>query len=190
MGLDAAGVAVDEAGAVVVDEYLRTNVDNIYAVGDVTNRVQLTPVAIREGAAVIDTVFGGRPTSVDYDDIPTAVFSQPEAGSVGLTEEKARALYPSVDIYRTVFKPLPNRVANRDERMMMKLVVDAETDRVLGCHIVGPQAGEMAQLLGIAVKMRATKADFDATIAVHPTMAEEIVTIRKPAEQHRRQAAE
>ncbi len=190
MGLDRAGVALDINGAVTVDQYLRTNVDNIYAVGDVTNRIQLTPVAIREGMAVVETVFGGRPTSVDYADIPTAVFSQPEIGTVGLTEEKALALYPSIDIYKTTFKPLPNRIAGREERMLMKLVVDAETGRVLGCHVVGPHAGEMAQLLGIAVKMKATKADFDATVALHPTMAEEFVTIHTPTERHRRQPAE
>jgi glutathione reductase (NADPH) len=140
--------------------------------------------------AVVETIFGGRPTKIDYADIPTAVFSQPEVGTVGLTEEKARALYPSIDIYRTTFKPLPNRIAGREERMMMKLVVDAESDRVLGCHIVGPQAGEMAQLIGIAVKMKATKADFDATVALHPTMAEELVTLHRPTERYRRQAAE
>jgi glutathione reductase (NADPH) len=190
MGLDAAGVALDRKGAIVVDEYLRTGADNIYAVGDVTDRVLLTPVAIREGAAVIETVFGGKPTKVDYANIPTAVFSQPEVGTVGLSEEAAKRVCPAVDIYRTTFKPLPNRVAGRDERMMMKLVVDAESDRVVGCHVVGSQAGEMAQLLGIAVKLRATKADFDATVAIHPTMAEEIVTLSKPAEQYRRAAAE
>jgi glutathione reductase (NADPH) len=190
MGLDRGGVAVDIKGAVTVDEYLRTNVEHIFAVGDVTNRIQLTPVAIREGMAVVETIFGGRPTKIDYADIPTAVFSQPEVGTVGLTEEKARALYPSIDIYRTTFKPLPNRIAGREERMMMKLVVDAESDRVLGCHIVGPQAGEMAQLIGIAVKMKATKADFDATVALHPTMAEELVTLHRPTERYRRQAAE
>jgi glutathione reductase (NADPH) len=190
MGLDRAGVAVDIKGAVTVDDYLRTNIEHIYAIGDVTNRIQLTPVAIREGMAVVDTIFGGRPTRVDYADIPTAVFSQPEVGTVGLSEEKARVLYPSIDIYRTTFKPLPNRIAGREERMMMKLVVDAETDRVLGCHVVGPQAGEMAQLLGIAVKMKATKADFDSTVALHPTMAEEFVTLHRPTERYRRQAAE
>ncbi len=190
MGLEAAGVTLDRKGAIVVDEYLRTSADNIYAVGDVTDRILLTPVAIREGAAVIETVFGGRPTRVDYADIPTAVFSHPEVGTVGLSEEAAKRICPAVDIYRTSFKPLPNRVAGREERMMMKLVVDAESGRVLGCHIVGPQAGEMAQLLGIAVKLRATKADFDATVAIHPTMAEELVTISRPAEQYRREAAE
>jgi glutathione reductase (NADPH) len=190
LGLDAAGVDVDDKGAVIVDKFLRTSAENIYAVGDVTNRILLTPVAIREGSAVIDTVFGGNPTELDYADIPTAVFSQPEVGTVGLSEEEAKRRYSAVDIYRSSFKPLPNRVAGRDERMLIKLVVDGDSDRVLGCHIVGSQAGEMAQILGIAVKMRATKADFDATVAVHPTMAEEIVTISRPAERHRREAAE
>lgn len=190
LGLEAAGVTVDDAGAIVVDEYLRTSVDNIFAVGDVTNRFLLTPVAIREGSAVVKTVFAGRPTKIDYDDIATAVFSQPEVGTVGMSQEEAMGIFPAVDIYRVNVKPLPNRIAGRDERMLIKLVVDAESDRVVGCHIVGPQAGEMTQLLGIAVKMRATKADFDATMAVHPTMAEEIVTISMAPERLRREAAE
>lgn len=190
LGLDTAGVRVDDAGAIIVDEYLRTNVDNIFAVGDVTNRFQLTPVAIREGAAVVSTVFEGKPTSIDYDDIPTAVFSQPEVGTVGLSEEEARLHFSAIDIYRTSVTPLPNRIAGRKERVLMKLVVDGESDRVLGCHIVGPHAGEMIQLLGIAIKMKATKADFDATIAVHPTMSEEIVTIKEPVERYRDEAAQ
>jgi len=190
LGLAAAGVEVDGVGAIVVDQYFRTTAENIYAVGDVTNRVLLTPVAIREGAAVVNTVFRGKPTTVDYTDIPTAIFSQPEAGTVGMTEAAAKRLYPAVDIFSANVKPLPNRVAGRDERMLIKLVVDAATDRVVGCHLVGPHAGEMAQVLGIAVKMGATKAEFDATVAVHPTMAEEIVTLSSPSEQHRRAAAE
>ena len=189
-GLDDVGVAIDAAGAIIVDQHYRTNVDNIFAVGDVTNRMRLTPIAIREGTAVADSLFGGRETTIDYEDVPTAVFSQPEAGTVGLTEAQAVEDYPSVDVYRASFKPLPNRVAGRDERMMVKLVVDAETDRVLGFHAVGPHAGELAQLVGIAVKMRATKADFDATVAVHPTVAEEIVTMKKPVERHRRGKAD
>ncbi|KAB2874152.1 MAG: glutathione-disulfide reductase [Bauldia sp.] len=189
-GLDAVGVAVNADGAIVVDEYSRTNVPTIYAVGDVTNRVRLTPVAIREGSAVAETLFGGTPSTVDYADIPTAVFSQPEAGTVGLTEEEAVAAFPSVDIYRATFKPLQNRVAGRDERMLVKLVVDADTDRVLGFHAVGPNVGELAQLVGIAVRLRATKADFDATVAVHPTVAEEIVTMKHPVERHRRGRAD
>ena len=189
LGLDKAGVALGKLGEIVVDEFSRTNIENIYAVGDVTDRVKLTPVAIREGQAVAENLFGGTAIKVDYDCIPTAVFSQPEAGTVGLTEEEAVARYPSVDIYRATFKPLHHRVAGREERMMVKLVVDADTDRVLGFHAVGHGAGEMAQLVGIAVKLRATKADFDATMAVHPTQSEEIVTMRKPVERHRRAAS-
>ena len=189
-GLDAVGVAVDSAGAIVVDQHFRTSVETIFAVGDVTNRMRLTPIAIREGTAVADALFGGTPTVVDYADVPTAVFSQPEAGTVGLTEEEAVAAFPSVDVFRATFKPLQNRVARRDERMLVKLVVDADTDRVLGFHAVGPNVGELAQLVGIAVKMRATKADFDATVAVHPTVSEEIVTMKKPVERHRRGKAD
>jgi glutathione reductase (NADPH) len=190
LDLESAGVDVDGAGAILVDEFLRTSVENIYAVGDVTNRILLTPVAIREAAAVVNTAFGRKPTTVDYADIATAVFSQPEVGTVGLTEAAAKRLFPSVDIYRAHVKPLPNRVAGRDERMLVKLVVETASERVLGCHLVGPHAGEMAQLLGIAVKMGATKSDFDATVAVHPTMAEEIVTLSAPVERYRREAAE
>jgi glutathione reductase (NADPH) len=190
MGLEAAGVRTDRTGAVVVDRFSQTSVPNIYAVGDVTNRLQFTPIAIREGAAFVETVFGGRPTAVDYDNVPVAVFGNPEVGSVGLTEEAARARYPALDIYRSNFKPLPNRVAGRDERMLVKLIVDGETDRVLGCHIVGPNASELIQLVAIAVRMGATKADFDATTALHPTLAEEIVTLGVPAERIRREAAE
>jgi glutathione reductase (NADPH) len=190
LGLDKAGVAVDATGAIKVDSYSCTGVANIYDVGDVTGRLQFTPVAIREGAAFVQTVFQGRPTAVDYDNVPVAVFANPEVGSVGLTEEAARERYPSLDIYRSHFKPLPYRVAGRDERMLMKLVVDGETDRVLGCHFVGPNAAELVQLVAIAVKMGATKADFDATTALHPTLAEEIVTMARPAERIRREAAE
>lgn len=190
IGLEDASVAIDPTGAVVVDQYSRSNVDTIYAVGDVTNRMQFTPVAIREGSAFVETVFGGEPTAVDYDNVPVAVFGNPEVGSVGLTEEAARARYPSLDIYRANFKPLPNRVAGRDERMLVKLIVDGDSDRVLGCHLVGPNAGELVQLVAIAVRMGATKADFDATTALHPTLAEEIVTLGHPAERIRREAAE
>ena len=190
LGLDKAGVDVDGTGTVKVDAHSRTNVENIYAVGDVTGRLQFTPVAIREGAAFVETVFHGRPTALDYDNVPVAVFANPEVGSVGLTEEAARERYAALDIYRSHFKPLPYRVAGRDERMLMKLVVDGDSGRVLGCHFVGPNAAEMAQLVAIAVKMGATKADFDATTALHPTLAEEIVTMARPAERIRRQAAE
>jgi len=185
IGLEKAGVALRPDGRIAVDEYSRTGVENIYAVGDVTNRFQLTPVAIREGEAVADSLFGGRPTVVDYTAIPTAVFTQPEVGTVGLTEEAAKAAHDAVDIYKTSFKPLHHRVARRDERMMLKLVVDAETDIVLGFHAVGSGAAEMAQLVAVAIKAGATKADFDATVALHPTQSEEIVTMRAPVERYR-----
>lgn len=190
LGLEAAGVKLDSMGAAVVDKYSRTSADNIYAVGDVTNRMQFTPIAIREGSAFVLTVYGGEPTAVDYENVPVAVFGNPEVGAVGLTEEVARARYASLDIYRANFKPLPNRVSGRDERMLVKLIVDADSDRVLGCHLVGPNASELVQLLAIAIRMGATKADFDATTALHPTLAEEIVTLGQPAERIRREAAE
>jgi glutathione reductase (NADPH) len=181
IGLEAVGLHGTLHGAVDVDGQSKTKVDSIYAVGDVTNRVNLTPVAIREGHAFADTVFGGKPSSVNHSMIPTAVFSQPELGTVGLTEAQARASHSKVDIYKTSFRPMKHTLSGRDERMLMKLVVDGETDRVLGCHIAGPDAGEMAQLLGIAVTCGATKAQFDATMAVHPTAAEELVTLREKA---------
>jgi glutathione reductase (NADPH) len=190
LGLDKARVKSDATGAIVVDAYSRTSVDNIYAVGDVTGRMQFTPVAIREGAAFVETVFGNRPTAVDYDYVPVAVFGNPEVGTVGLTEEAARARFASVDIYRSNVKPLPNRVAGRDERMLIKVIVDGDTDRVLGCHLVGPLASEIVQLVAVAMKMGATKADLDAVTALHPTLAEEIVTLGRPAERIRREAAE
>jgi glutathione reductase (NADPH) len=179
LGLDRVGVACNELGAVKVDSLSRSSVDNIYAIGDVTDRINLTPVAIREGHAFADTVYGGRLTKVDHEDIPTAVFSQPEIGTVGLTEAAARLRYGHVDIYKSQFRPLKHTLTGRDEKMLMKLVVDAESTRIVGCHVLGPDAGEMAQLVGIAVKMGATKADFDATMAVHPTAAEEFVTMRQ-----------
>lgn len=178
LGLEAAGVAMGPNGAVVVDGQSRTNVSGIYAVGDVTDRVNLTPVAIREGHAFADTVFGGRPASVGYDMIPTAVFSTPEIGTVGIPEEMARATLPAVDIYKTRFRPMRHVLAGRDERTIMKLVVDAGSGRVVGCHVLGPDAGEIAQMAAIAMRMGATKADFDATMALHPSAAEELVTLR------------
>jgi glutathione reductase (NADPH) len=179
LGLQEAGVALTPHMAVKVDGYSRSSVPSIYAVGDVTNRVNLTPVAIREGHAFADTVFGGKDVMVDHSLVPTAVFSQPEIGTVGMTEEAARQGFRKVDIYKTSFRPMKHTLSGRDERMLMKLVVDGETDRVLGCHICGPDAGEMAQLLGIAVRMGAKKSDFDTTLAVHPTAAEELVTLRE-----------
>jgi glutathione reductase (NADPH) len=177
--LEKVGVELTPHYAVKVDEYSRSSIDNIYAVGDVTNRLNLTPVAIREGHAFADTVFGGRDIKVDHTNVPTAVFSQPEIGTVGMTEAQARAANFTIDIYKTTFRPMRHTMTGRDERMLMKLVVDGGSDKVLGCHIMGPDAGEMAQLLGIAVKMGATKADFDATMALHPTAAEELVTMRQ-----------
>ena len=179
LGLDTAGVAMTPHMAVKVDEYSQSSVDSIYAVGDVTNRVNLTPVAIREGQAFADTLFGGKKVAVDHSLIPTAVFSQPEIGTIGMTEAQARAGFASVDIYKTAYRPMKHTLSGRDERTLMKLVVDGETGRVLGCHICGPDAGEMAQLLGIAVRMGAKKSDFDATMAVHPTASEELVTLRE-----------
>lgn len=185
LGLEKAGVATEKNGSVIVDGYSKTNIDGVYAVGDVSNRYNLTPVAIREGHAFADTVFGGKDIRVDYDMIATAVFSQPEIGTVGLTEAQARAKYPNLDIYRSTFRPMKNTLSGSDEKMFMKLLVDADSDKVLGCHILGPDSGELAQVLGIALKMGATKADFDATIAVHPTASEELVTMRSPTEQVR-----
>ena len=178
LGLDKAGVALTHHQAIQVNAASQTSVPHIYAVGDVTDRVNLTPVAIREGHAVADTVFGGKPWTVDHANIATAVFSNPELGTVGLTEAQARANYAIVDIYKTDFRPMKATLAGGEDRVMMKIVVDGRTDRVLGVHIAGEGAGEMAQLLGIAVKMGAKKADFDATMAVHPTAAEELVTMR------------
>jgi glutathione reductase (NADPH) len=180
LGLDAAGVTTDAVGAVVVDGFSQSLVPSIYAVGDVTNRVALTPVAIREGHAFADTVFGGRPTKVDHALIPTAVFSTPEIGTVGLTESAARDRFGEIDVYKTSFRPMRATLSGRDDRVLMKLLVDKESDRVLGLHIVGHDAGEMIQLAGVAIGMGATKGDFDRTMAVHPTAAEELVTMRVP----------
>ncbi len=190
LGCENVGLKCHEHGGIEVDAYSRTTVPNIYAVGDVTNRVNLTPVAIREGHAFADTVYGGKPTRVDHSDVPTAVFSEPELGVIGLTEAQARDQYKIVDVYKTSFRSMKMVVAGRDTRCFMKLLVDGSTDRVVGCHIVGPEAGEMIQIVGVAVKMGATKADFDATMAVHPTVAEELVTMREKSHSYGRQAAE
>ncbi len=179
LGLEALGVALDGQGAVKVDGFSRSSVAHIYAVGDVTNRINLTPVAIREGHAFADTVFGNKPRQADHADVPSAVFSQPPVGSVGLTEAQAREKYGQVDVYRTSFKPMRHTLSGRDERVLMKLIVDAATDRVVGAHMVGPEAGEIIQGIAIAVKAKATKADFDATVGIHPTAAEEFVTLRE-----------
>ncbi len=179
LGLEEAGVKLARNRAVVVDEWSQTAVPSIYAVGDVTDRVNLTPVAIREGAAFVETVFHGRPTKVDHSLVANAVFAQPEVGSIGLSEEDAAARGP-VEIYSAAFRPMNHILAGRDERVFMKLVVAADSRRVLGVHIVGAGAGEMIQLAAIPVTMGATKEDFDRTIAVHPTMAEELVTMKTP----------
>jgi glutathione reductase (NADPH) len=178
LGLEQAGVALDAKGAVMVDRYSCSSVPNIYAVGDVTNRRNLTPVAIAEGRAVAETLFNGKPMSVEYEDVPSAVFSQPPIGTVGLTEVEARERYGEVDVYKSSFRPLKHTVSGRDERAFMKLVVDPKTDRVVGCHMMGPDAGEIIQGLAIALKCNATKAQFDATIGIHPSAAEEFVTMR------------
>jgi glutathione reductase (NADPH) len=180
LGLETAGIEVDAVGAIPVDAYSQTVTPSIYAIGDVTNRANLTPVAIREGHAFADTVFGGKPTMVDHSIIPTAVFSTPEIGVIGLSEVAARKLHGEIDVYRTSFRPMRATLSGRDDRVLMKLLVDKATDRVVGVHIMGSDAGEMIQLAGIAVTMGATKADFDRTIAVHPTAAEELVTMRTP----------
>jgi glutathione reductase (NADPH) len=190
LGLEAAGVTLGETGGIAVDAFSKTTAENIYAVGDVTNRINLTPVAIREGHAFADTVYGGKPTEVDHSNVPTAVFSEPELGVVGLTEAQARERLAKVDIYKTSFRPMKTTLSGRDTRIFMKLVVDGSTDRVAGCHIIGPDAGELIQLVGVAVRMGATKADFDATMAVHPTAAEELVTMREKAASYSQAAAE
>ncbi|MCV6586106.1 MAG: glutathione-disulfide reductase [Marinibacterium sp.] len=179
LGLAELGVELGRKGEIVVDEYSQTKVPSIYAVGDVTDRVNLTPVAIREGMAFVDTVFKGNPTKVDHDLIPSAVFTQPEMGTVGLSEEAAAEQEP-IEVYATSFRPMQTSFIDRPNRVLMKLVVSQATRKVLGCHIVAPGAGEMIQLAGIAVKMGATKEDFDRTVAVHPTMSEEIVTLKTP----------
>jgi glutathione reductase (NADPH) len=190
LGLKEAGVEIAKNGGIAVDEYSRTTAQNIYAVGDVTHRINLTPVAIREGHAFADTVFGGKSTIVDHTNVPTAVFSEPEVGAVGLTETQARAQLAQTDVYKSMFRPLKATLSGRDTTVLLKLIVDGQTDRVVGCHIVGEGAAEMVQLAAVAVKMRATKADFDATMALHPTIAEELVTMRTRSATYARQAAE
>jgi glutathione reductase (NADPH) len=178
LGLEAAGVVLSDNGAVVVDAYGASSVPSIHAVGDVTDRVALTPVAIREGAALAATLFGGQPTPVDHADVPHAVFSNPPVGVVGLTEAQARSRLDAVTVYKASFRPLKATLSGRDEKTLMKLVVDGDTQRVLGAHMVGPDAPEIIQAVAIAVKAGLTKAQFDATVAVHPTAAEEFVTMR------------
>ncbi|MBC8242496.1 MAG: glutathione-disulfide reductase [Alphaproteobacteria bacterium] len=178
LGLEAVGVELAKGGAVKVDEWSQTNIANIHAVGDLTDRIALTPVALMEGHAYADTVFGNLPRQPNHQDVPAAVFSQPSVGTVGLTEEQARAEIGEVDIYKSSFTPMKHTLTPSAEKTLMKLIVDAKTDRVLGCHVVGPDAAEMVQGIGIALKCNATKAQFDATVGIHPSAAEELVTMR------------
>ena len=178
LGLDKAGVAIDAKGAVIVDADNRSSVPSIYAVGDVTNRVQLTPVAIREGQAFADTEFGGKPTRVDYDAIPSAVFSHPPLAGVGLTESRAHFHLGSAKVYASDFRPMKNVLAGRDERALYKLIVNPANDQVVGAHMIGPDAPEILQMAAVAVKAKLTKAQFDACVAIHPTMAEELVLLK------------
>lgn len=179
IGLEDLGIETGSVGEIIVDEYSRTNIDNIYAIGDVTNRVQLTPVAIVEAAAFVETVFKSNPIMPDHELIATAVFTQPEIGTVGLTEEEALKQCP-IEVYSAKFRPMKVILAGRDEQMLMKLIVAKDNRKVLGCHIVGHAAAEMIQLAGVAIKMGATKEDFDKTMAIHPTAAEELVTMSAP----------
>ena len=178
MGLEEVGVRLKKSGAIEVDEYSRTNIPNIYAIGDCTDRMNLTPVALHEAMCFVATVFRDKPTKPDFTNVPTAVFSDPPIGTVGLTETQAREKYGKVDIYKARFRPLKHTLTQRNEFTLMKMIVDRETDRVLGCHMLGQDAPEIVQGLGIALKCGATKAQFDATIGIHPTVAEEFVTMR------------
>jgi len=180
LGLEDAGVETGQRGEILVDARSQTNIGNIYAVGDVTERAQLTPVAIREGAAFAETVFNDNPQQVDHSLIPTAVFSQPPIGTIGMGEEEAQAAGLDFDVYATTFRAMKNTVSGSEEKTLMKLLVEKASDKIIGLHIVGPDSGEMIQAFGVAVTMGATKAQFDATIAVHPTAAEELVTFKQP----------
>ena len=179
LGLENVGVELKENGAVKVSAQSQTSVDNIYAVGDVTDRIALTPVAIHEGMAFAETVFGDRPSAADHENVPSAVFSQPQVGTVGLTEAEAREKYGEVDIYKSEFRPMKMTLTGGTEKAFVKLIVDQKSDVVIGVHIVGGDAAEIIQSVGIALKCKATKAQFDATVGVHPSLAEEIVTMRK-----------
>ncbi len=181
LGLEAAGVDINKRGAIFVDEYSRTSVPSIYALGDVTDRVQLTPVAIHEAMCFIETEYKNNPTAPDHELIATAVFSQPEIGTVGLSEEDAAKRYSELEVYRAEFRPMKATLSGRMEKMIMKLIVDAASRKVVGAHILGHEAGEMIQLLGISLKAGVTKEDFDRTMAVHPSAAEELVTMYKPS---------
>ena len=182
LGLEEAGVELGPEGAVVVDAYSRSSVPSIWAIGDVTDRVDLTPVAIHEGMCLAATLFGEGPVAPDHTNVPSAVFSQPPIASVGLTETEARARYAEIDVYRTRFRELKQTLSGRDQKTMMKLVVDRASQRVVGAHMVGADAGEVIQGIAIAIKCGATKAQFDATLGIHPTSAEEFVTMREKVE--------
>jgi glutathione reductase (NADPH) len=176
--VEKAGVELGKRGEVKVDDYSRTTAPNIYAIGDVTDRVQLTPVAIHEAMCFVETAFKNNPTRPDHQHIPTAVFSTPEIASVGLSEQNALLKGHAVDVYKASFRPLLHTLGGRDVRTMMKLVVDAKTDKVLGCHIFGDHAAEIIQIAAVTLRLGATKKDFDSTMALHPTAAEELVTMR------------
>ena len=180
LGLEEIGVDVDESGAIVVDDYSRSSVESVFAIGDVTNRVNLTPVAINEGICVANTLFNDRPMIPDHDAVPSAVFSQPALATVGLTETEARERYTEIDVYVSEFRALKHTLTGRDERSLMKLIVERVSQRVLGLHVVSPDAAEIVQGFAVGIKLGATKADFDATVAIHPTAAEELVTMREP----------
>lgn len=180
LGLETTAVLIDQRGAVLVDEQFQTDEPSVYAIGDVIGRVELTPVAIQEGMILADNLFNGGSAEMDYDFIPTAVFSQPNLGTVGYTEKKARELYDKIDIYRSKFTPMKETLGGGTDKILMKLVVDADSDRVVGCHMLGEGSGEIIQGLGVAIKAGATKSDFDATVGIHPTAAEEFVTMRVP----------
>lgn len=184
LNLEKVGILLDSKGAITVNDYSQTNIEGIYAVGDVTNRVNLTPMAIREGHAFADTVFGKNPRLVNHSLVPTAVFTSPEVGVVGLTEEQALIQYPELDVYIAHFRPMKATLSGAQDKVLFKLLVDRATDKVLGFHSIGHDTGEMIQLLGIALQMKVTKKDLDATLAVHPTAAEEWVTFRTPTRQH------
>jgi len=179
LGLERAGVKLDNAGAVIVDEYSQTNVESIYAIGDVTNRVNLTPIAIRDGHAFADTVYNKRPTPVDHSSVPSAVFSRPPVGTVGLCEGDARRSHGEIDIFRTNFRPMRNMLSGNQERTLMKIVVERSTGKLLGVHVAGEDAPEMIQLAAVAVKAGVTKQQWDSTVALHPTAAEELVLMRE-----------
>ncbi len=190
LGLESAGVETGDNGAVKVDAYSRTTQPSIYAIGDVTDRINLTPVAIQEAMAFVDTVYRGRPRPMDHENVPSAVFSQPPVGSVGLSEGAARARYGVLDVYRSSFRPMKHTLSGRDEITMMKLIVDQASQKVVGAHMVGLDAAEIIQGVAIAIKAGATKQDFDATVGIHPTAAEEFVTLREPLLQPGKEAAE